>query len=59
VWWWLNGPDKLLDEADRQLEAANGVPIQWRLSEESVVPVIQELLDNAGFGSIEVVYYPM
>lgn len=51
--------DKLVQTANKELAAANGVPIEWRVMEAGAVPKIQDVLARAGITGINVVYYPM
>jgi len=51
--------DDLVKTATRQLEGAQGMPIEWRVMEEGAVPKIKAILADADITGIRVVHYPM
>jgi Restriction endonuclease fold toxin 5 len=54
---WFTGKG-LLKQAKAQTEAAQGVPIEWHVADEEFVPVIRQLLEDKGFGGIDVIFTP-
>lgn len=44
------GPDEILDQARRQVAAANGTPIEWRVAEPDATAVITRTLAREGLG---------
>jgi RHS repeat-associated protein len=54
----FNGADSLLDQAGRQIEAAQGVPIQWHVAEPQAASAMRNLLQNAGHDGIDVIHTP-
>ncbi|WP_338887396.1 Tox-REase-5 domain-containing protein [Rhodococcus sovatensis] len=55
---YFKGADSLVAQAERQLLAADGTPIEWSIAEEKAADTIRNMLQDAGFGDIEVVYAP-
>jgi hypothetical protein len=55
---WFSGANGLVNDANRQLAAANGVPIQWRVAEERTANAIRDLFAANGVNGIDVVYTP-
>ena len=55
---WFTGRDDLLDQANRQLAAANGVPIEWYVAEEDAANAIRDLFSSNGYGAIKVTWKP-
>jgi hypothetical protein len=49
---------KLLDEAQRQSQAANGVKIEWRISDERTARFLQDWLDRNGVSGIRAIFWP-
>jgi len=51
--------DDFVDDALRQIEAANGTPIRWSFAEQEAAAAVRRLFDDAGFGEfIDVVWTP-
>lgn len=55
---WFNGQYSLIDQAERQVAAAQGQPIQWSVAEPSAATAIQNLLSGQGIKGISVIYQP-
>ena len=53
---WFNGQYSLIDQAERQVAAAQGQPIQWSVAEPSAATAIQNLLKSQGVKGISVIY---
>lgn len=54
----FEGQEELVNQAQRQLDAAGDTPVEWRVAEERAAEAIDRLLDGAGLGDIEVVHVP-
>jgi filamentous hemagglutinin len=54
----FRGADNLADQAQRQLQAANGVPITWYVAEPEAATAIQNLLMSYQIRGITVVHVP-
>jgi hypothetical protein len=55
------GQKKLLDQAARQVEAANGTPIQWICKDKELVNVLKKLFaanTEKGLHLIELIHHP-
>ncbi len=55
---WFRGADSLAAQAQRQLVAANGTPIQWRFAEESAASATRSLFQQRGISGIDIVHVP-
>jgi filamentous hemagglutinin len=55
---WFKGKQALLDQAERQIAAANGAPITWHVAEAEAATAIQNLLRSKGIQNITVVHTP-
>jgi hypothetical protein len=55
---WFRGAKDMLVQAERQLQSANGTPIQWHFAEREVAELIRGLLQKEGFAKIKVVHTP-
>jgi hypothetical protein len=56
---WYRGKDELLDQANRQIKAAEGRhPIVWHVAESDAFIVIRDLLQSKGFNAITVKHTP-
>jgi hypothetical protein len=55
---WFKGKQALLDQAERQIAAANGTPITWHAAEAEAATAIQNLLRGEGITAITVVHTP-
>jgi Restriction endonuclease fold toxin 5 len=51
---WFEGVEEMLAQAQRQLRAANGTPIQWHFAEREVADVMRDLLEKQSRGRIKV-----
>jgi hypothetical protein len=54
---WKNAERKMLDQSERQLEAAGGRPIEWHFAEKEVADYVRELFARERPG-ITVIYTP-
>jgi RHS repeat-associated protein len=52
---WFRGKEGLVDEARRQLQAAGGTPIEWRVAEPEAAAAIQKAFGEAGITGINIV----
>jgi len=57
-WFAPSGAKQLIDQAIRQLKAANGRPVRWHVAEEKAAAAIRKLLNNGDTAKIEVVHTP-
>ena len=55
---WFNGADSLVDQAQRQLNAAGGTPIQWHFAEEAAATATRNLFQSRGVSGIDVIFTP-
>jgi hypothetical protein len=55
---WFEGADSFVEQAQRQLIAANGAPIQWRFAEESAANATRALFQQRGISGIDIVHVP-
>lgn len=58
-WFAPTGATQLIAQAERQLKAAKGVPIQWHVAEKKAAEAIRKLLKEEKVSGIEVVHTPM
>ncbi|MCP3170210.1 Tox-REase-5 domain-containing protein [Myxococcus qinghaiensis] len=58
VWFRHSGAKRLVEQADRQLRAANGTRIRWHVAEENAADAIRKLLRGSKLKDIEVVHTP-
>jgi hypothetical protein len=56
--WFKKGAEKLVDQAQRQILAANGTPIHWHVAEEKAAKAIAKLLRDANTRGIKVIHTP-
>ena len=54
----FQGRDKLLAQAQRQFDAANGTPIRWIVAEEKLAGALRKLFKGNFLEDIEVVHIP-
>ncbi|QRN98961.1 restriction endonuclease fold toxin 5 domain-containing protein [Archangium violaceum] len=54
----FKGGPKLLEQAKRQFEVANGTPIRWTVAEEKLAGALRKLFKANGLEDIEVVHIP-
>ncbi|QRK10799.1 hypothetical protein JQX13_12435 [Archangium violaceum] len=53
---WFEGVEEMLEQAERQVKAARGTPIQWHFAEREVADFMRELLKQQNSGSIKVIH---
>ncbi|HLL02105.1 MAG TPA: Tox-REase-5 domain-containing protein [Myxococcaceae bacterium] len=56
AWFVQSGAKQLLEQAERQLRAAPGVPIRWHVAEKKAADAIRKLLKGNRIEGIEVVH---
>ena len=56
---WFTGKADLVNQALRQLDAAQGVPIRWYFHEASVLEAARRLFADAGITGIELIHWPL
>ena len=52
------GVKGLVAQAERQLKAANGAPIEWHCQEKEVIKCLQEIFRSKGI-DIRLIYAPL
>jgi hypothetical protein len=55
---WFKGAEKMVEQAMRQVEAANGTPIQWYFAEREVADAMRIRFMDEGLGMIDVIHRP-
>jgi RHS repeat-associated protein len=55
---WFRGGDALVEQAQRQVQAAGGTPIQWHFAESAAAGAAQKLLKEAGVSGIAIYITP-
>ncbi|MFL5355237.1 Tox-REase-5 domain-containing protein [Archangium sp.] len=55
---YFKGDKRLVRQALRQLDVANGIPVRWHVAEPRMVDILKELFRNAKIDGIDVVYTP-
>lgn len=55
---WFGGAKDMLEQAKRQRDAANGIPIRWYVAEERVATAIRALFVRNNLKIIEVIFVP-
>ncbi|MCP2089637.1 UNVERIFIED_ORG: adhesin HecA-like repeat protein [Paraburkholderia sediminicola] len=55
---WFAGQYSLIDQAERQVAAAQGQSIQWSVAEPSAATAIKNLLSDEGIKGVSVIYQP-
>ncbi|HET8885635.1 MAG TPA: DUF6443 domain-containing protein [Salinimicrobium sp.] len=55
---WFKGADGLLDQANRQLKAADGAKVQWHFENKSVMEATQNLFKKNDIEGIELIHTP-
>ncbi|WPO78022.1 RHS repeat-associated core domain-containing protein [Flavobacterium sp. KACC 22761] len=55
---WFTGGRKMIEQAERQIGAANGTKIQWFFENKSVMEATQKLFKKEGIKGIELIYKP-
>lgn len=53
---WFSGQKALVDEANRQIKAANGVSIQWYFAEKEAMEAVKKLFDDYTVKGIEFIF---
>lgn len=56
---WFSGKDSLVNQANRQLNAANGIKIQWYFNDEMSLNAVKDLFVNEGIIDIDLILKPM
>jgi RHS repeat-associated protein len=56
---WFTGDVKLLQQANRQVKAANGKTIKWYWENENAMKATQDAFNAGGVSGIEMIYKPM
>ena len=57
-WFEHSGAKGLVDQAERQIAAANGLPIRWHVAEKKAADAIRKLFRDAEVEGVEVVHTP-
>jgi hypothetical protein len=55
---WFRCIDKMLDQAQRQLSAAKGSPVQWHFAEREVADLVRQAFEDNNLGRIKVFHTP-
>ncbi len=55
---WFTGMEEMIEQAQRQLKAARGTPIQWHFAEREVADLMRKLFKEKDLGRIKVVHTP-
>ncbi len=55
---WFRGADALVSQAQRQIAAADGAPIQWHFAEEIAANATRALFNREGITGIQVLFTP-
>ncbi len=55
---YFQGARRLVRQAQRQRQVANGVPIRWHVAEPRMVAILKKLFRDAEIKGIDVVYTP-
>jgi hypothetical protein len=55
---WFLGKGGFVRQAERQLRAANGTPIQWRFAEEAAANATRAWFKKSGISGIDIVHFP-
>ena len=56
---WFNGRQSLVNQANRQLSAANGKPIQWHFNDATSMNAVKKLFKSENITGIEFILNPM
>ncbi len=54
----FKGRLKLLEQARRQFEVANGTPVRWIVAEEKLAGALKKMFKGAGLDELEVIHVP-
>jgi hypothetical protein len=55
---WYEGFGEMVKQAERQIQAAKGTPIEWHFAEKEAADFVRELFQKAGFEEIRVIHTP-
>ena len=55
---WFAGTEALVDQAQRQIAAAGGRPIEWHVADSEAASAMKRLLQERGKGAITVINTP-
>lgn len=55
---WFTGEKPLVNQAVRQMRAANGAPIEWHVADKEAVQALQKLFQDKNITGIKVIYTP-
>jgi hypothetical protein len=55
---YFKGAKRLVMQARRQSNVANGIPIRWHVAEPRMVDILKKLFKGNGVSGIDVVYTP-
>ncbi|WP_437293714.1 Tox-REase-5 domain-containing protein [Sorangium sp. So ce426] len=55
---WFQGAEALVSQAQRQVTAAGGAPIQWHFAEEAAANATRTLFNREGIKGIQVLFTP-
>ena len=53
---WFKGAESMVDQAKRQLNAADGAPIQWHFENKVVMEATQKLFKEQGIEGIDLIH---
>ena len=53
---WFKGADGMVDQAYRQINAADGTPIQWHFQDKEVMQATQNLFEERGVKGIDFIH---
>jgi hypothetical protein len=53
---WYRGYEKMVEQAQRQVRAARGTPIEWHFAEKEAADFARELFKNKGLKEIKVIH---
>jgi len=56
---WFAGKEALLEQAQRQVIAAGGAPVEWHVAEKEALPALKELLKGTAAEHMRIVHTPM
>ena len=55
---WFNGVKQMLEQAERQVRASKGVPIQWHFAEQEVTDLLRTAFRKEGLRPIKISHTP-
>jgi hypothetical protein len=58
LYWWFSKEQSLIDQAERQLGAAQGTPVDWYIANEPSMKIIEEIITREGHTEINFVLLP-